>query len=101
MAVDEETKVYVGQKILIEVEYRLNGVPTDPTIASITYRSPLGSQATLQYPTTDFIRRSAGLYEASILVIEPGTWIFRSEGAGIVDAVNEMTQEVLASGLSG
>lgn len=101
MAVDEETRVFVGQKMLIEVEYRLNGVPTDPTLASVSWRAPGGTQATLSYPTTDFVRRSAGLYEASILVAEAGTWIFRTEAAGIVDAVNEMSQEVLASGLSG
>jgi len=101
VAVDDETRVFVGQNILIEVEARLNGVPTDPTLASVSYRAPGGTQATLNYPTTNFVRRSTGLFEASILVTEPGTWIFRAETAGIVDAVNEMTQEVLASGLSG
>lgn len=101
MAVDDETRVFVGQKVLIETEFRLNGVPTDPTLVSVSYRAPGGTQATLNYPTTDLVRRSAGLFEASVLVTEPGTWAFRSESAGIVDAVNEMTVEVIASGLSG
>lgn len=94
-------KVFVGQRILIEIEFRLNGVATDPTIATCSYRSPLGTQAILTYPNEAFIRRSEGLFEASILVDEPGTWVIRGEGAGIVDAVNEYAQEVLASGLSG
>jgi hypothetical protein len=93
--------VYVGQRILVEIEYRLNGNPTDPTIVQYTYRSPLGVTATVTYPDEAFIRRSEGLYDASILVDEPGTWIIRGEGAGIVDGVNELAQEVLASGLSG
>lgn len=93
--------VFEGQRILIEVEFRLNGVPTDPTVVTVASHSPTGVQSTVTYPAESFIRRSAGLYEASILVNEHGTWTFRSEGAGIVDAVNEMTQEVLASGFTG
>lgn len=93
--------VFVGQRILIEIEFRLNGVPTDPTLVTCASRSPGGSVATLTYPDDDFIRRSEGLFEASILVAEAGTWVFRAEGAGVVDAVNEYTQPVLASGMSG
>lgn len=93
--------VYVGQRVLIEVEFRLSGVPTDPTLVTCTARSPLGSTTTLSYPDDDFVRRSAGLFEASILVSDPGTWIFRSEGAGVVDAVNEYSLVVQQSGLSG
>jgi hypothetical protein len=93
--------VYVGQRILVEIEYRLNGNPTDPTIAQYTYRSPLGTVATITYPNEAFIRRSEGLYDASVLVDEPGTWVIRGIAAGIIDGVNEFTQEVLASGLSG
>lgn len=101
MTADRTPKVYVGTRMLIEVEFRLNGVPTDPTLVSVTYRSPSGTQATVQYPTLDFTRRSAGLYEISILTDAAGTWVVRATGTGIVDAVNEYTQEVLASGLDG
>jgi hypothetical protein len=101
MAVDDPIVTYVGQKVLIEVEFRLNGVPRDPTIATLTYRSPIGTQATIQYPTLDFTRRSEGLYEASILVEDEGTWVFRAVGTGIVDSVNEYTVDVLPSGLDG
>lgn len=94
-----DRKIYVGQRITIEIEYRLLGVPTDPTIVTCTSRSPLGTVSTLTYPNEAFIRRSAGLFEASILVDEAGTWIFRGESAGIVDGVNEMTQQVEASGV--
>lgn len=92
--------VFEGQRILIEVEFRLNGVPTDPTVVTIASHSPTGVQSTVTYPADSFIKRSTGVYEASILVNEDGTWIFRAEGAGIVDAVNEFPQEVLASGFT-
>lgn len=93
--------VYEGQRVLIEVEYRLNGVPTDPTIVTCAFRSPGGTVSTITYPDETFIRRSEGLFEASILVNEAGTWVFRGEGAGIVDGVNEYTLNVQASGLGG
>lgn len=93
--------VYVGQRMLVEIEYRLAGNPTDPTIAQYSYRSPSGTMATVTYPAETFVRRSEGLYEASILVDVAGTWVVRGEAAGVVDAVNELNQEVLASGLGG
>lgn len=95
------SNVFAGQRILIEVEFRLNGVPTDPTIVICTSRSPGGVVSTLTYPNAAFIRRSVGLFEASVLVNEPGTWILRAEGAGIVDGVNELTQPVLPNGITG
>lgn len=94
------TPVFVGQRILIEIEYRLSGVPRDPTIVQYTSRSPGGTVSTVTYPNELLTRRSEGLYEASILVDESGTWIVRAEGAGVVDAVNEHVQAVLPSGLT-
>lgn len=91
--------VYVGQNLLIECEFRLNGVPTDPSIVTVTYRSPLGTQVTLTYPDSNLVRRSDGLFEASIPADEAGTWAFRAEGVGVIDAVNEMTMTVESSGL--
>lgn len=93
--------VFQGQRILIEAEFRLSGVATDPTIVTIAAHSPSGVQSTVTYPAESLVRRSAGLFEASILVNEPGTWTFRAVGQGIVDAVNEFTQDVLAGGFTG
>jgi len=88
---------YVGQNLLIECEFRLNGVPTDPSIVTVTSKSPLGSTVVLTYPNANLIRRSEGLFEASILAGEAGTWSFRATGLGVVDAVNEFSMTVLAS----
>jgi hypothetical protein len=92
--------VYVGQRILIETEFRLLGVPEDPTIVLCRAHSPNGSETTLTYPNEAFVRRRQGVFDASFLVDVPGTWIFRAEGAGVIDAVNEYTLDVQASGLN-
>ena len=87
---------YVGQRILIEMEFRLLGVPTDPQIVQITAKDPAqGSRSTLTYPSENLTRAGVGLYEASINVNSPGQWHFRAEGAGVVDAVTEIHLDVL------
>jgi hypothetical protein len=91
--------IYVGQRVLIETIFRYSGVPTDPTIVTCTYRSPSGTVSTLTYPDDAFTRRSEGTFEASILVDTAGQWAFRSEGAGVVDAVSEYLMNVYESNI--
>jgi hypothetical protein len=89
---------YVGQRVLLEIEFRLLGVPTDPTIVQITAKDPSdGSNITLTYPDVDLIRRDVGLFEAAFVVSSGGQWHFRVDAAGVVDAVTETSLEVLAS----
>lgn len=97
-AVQDDLPVYVGQRILVEAEFRLLGVPTDPTIVQVSSRNPVtGATVVLTYPATELTRRDIGLYEAAIVVDEAGQWHFRAEGAGVVDAVSECSIDVLAS----
>ena len=91
--------IYVGQRVLIECIFRLNGVPTDPTVTKCISRSPNGTQSTLVFPAATFTRRSTGWFEASFLVDLPGAWAFRAEAAGIVDAVNEYILTIQPSSL--
>jgi hypothetical protein len=93
----QQQRVYEGQRVQVEVEIRLFGVPTDPTIAQVTARSPSGSTFILTYPHEDFVRRDTGLFDVAFVVDAPGTWFFRPEAAGVVDAVDEISLEVLAS----
>lgn len=97
MATRTTRDVYVGQRILVECEFRLLGVPTDPTVVQCTVRSPSGSSTTLNYPDVNLVRRDLGFFEANVTVDEGGTWWFRFEGAGVVDAVQETSLEVLSS----
>lgn len=89
--------IYEGQRILVEMRFRLNGVPTDPTIVSLTTRAPDGGSFVLTYPVEDLTRRDLGFYEADVLVDQAGVWAFRAQGAGVVDTVNEYVLFVAAS----
>lgn len=94
----DDQPYYVGQRILLEIEFRLLGVPTDPTIIQVAARDPSdGSVTVITYPTTALTKRDTGLYEAAIEVDTPGQWHFRASGAGVVDGVTETTLEVLPS----
>jgi hypothetical protein len=89
--------IYKGQRVVARIEYRLNGVPTDPTIAQVSIKTPTGSTVTLTYPETDFVRTELGVFEVYYTLDESGTWWFRSEGAGVVDGVDEMSVSVANS----
>lgn len=89
--------IYPGQRILVECEFRLLGVPTDPTVVQFTVHAPSGSSTTLNYPDVNLTRRDLGFFEANVTVNASGTWWFRFEGAGIVDSVQELPLEVLPS----
>lgn len=94
----DQSPFYAGQRILVEVEFRLLGVPTDPLIVQVFASNPRNkSITTITYPSESLVRVGAGLYEAAILVDTPGQWHFRAEGAGIVDSVTETHLDVLAS----
>jgi hypothetical protein len=88
---------YEGQRALIEAEFRLLGVPTDPTIIQVISRSPSGSVSVLTYPAVELTRRDTGLFEASVLLGDSGQWHFRVIGEGVVDAVTEINLDVLQS----
>ena len=89
---------YVGQRVRVEFEFRLYGVPTDPTVIQVAARNPVTeSTVFLVYPNASLTRVGTGLYEADFMVSDPGQWHFRAEGAGVVDAVTEVHLDVLAS----
>lgn len=89
--------IYKGQRVRAVIQYRLNGVPTDPTIAQVFIKKPSGSTITLTYPETDFIRTGLGVFEVYYTLDESGTWWFRSEGAGVIDGVDEAPVSVQES----
>jgi hypothetical protein len=89
--------IYPGQRLLVEVKFFLQGVPTDPTVARCLIEDPTGSQTVLTYPAATFTRRDAGFFEANITVTLPGTWYFRGEASGIVDSASETSIEVVPS----
>lgn len=92
----DDKPFYVGQRVLIDIEFRRLGVPTDPTIIQVTAKNPVtGSNVVLTYPTEGLTKVSTGVYEAAVQMSDPGQWHFRVEGAGVVDAVTETWLDVL------
>jgi hypothetical protein len=81
----------VGQRVVLECEFRLKGVRTDPSIVTLTARSPSGVVTSENYPTNEIVKRGVGQYDGIMVLDEPGYWQFRMEGAGVVDAVQELT----------
>lgn len=75
----------------------LLGVPTDPTVARCLILDPDGALTVLTYPAETFTRRDLGLFEANVTVNKAGTWKFRGEAAGVVDAVQETSITVSPS----
>lgn len=86
-----------GQAIVVDVEYRVEGVLRDPTNVSCLVRSPNGTVTTYVYPSTEVRRLDVGQYEVAVVTNAPGTWAFRAVGSGVVDAVQETSVNVRAS----
>lgn len=82
--------IYKGQRVRVLVEYRLNGVPTNPTIAQAYIKTPAGSTINLTYPDDVFVNTGLGTYEIYYTLDESGTWWFRAEGTGTIDGVDEV-----------
>ena len=91
------TQYVEGQRILVEGEFRLEGVPTDPTVVRFYSRSPAGLVTELVYPSADLVRTDLGTYEAQVTANTPGTWAFRFTGFGTVEAIREVVTFVAAS----
>lgn len=89
--------IYVGQRVPVEGEFRLRGVPTDPVVVRCLVRPPAGGLIQLVYPDESLVRTDIGRYEAAVEVDAAGTWTVRWEGAGIIDAVDEIAIPVAPS----
>lgn len=89
--------IYAGQRIGVEGTFRLAGVPTDPAVVSCLIRPPGGGLQTLVYPDQSLTRDEPGVYLATVVLDTPGTWSFRWEGAGTVDAIDEIKVPVETS----
>lgn len=81
----------VGQKAVVEMEFRLKGVLTDPQIVQCTVRAPDGTMSTANYPSDDIVRRGVGQYDVAVTLDQAGAWSIRPDGSGTVDAVTETT----------
>lgn len=90
-------RIVQGQRIGVEGTFRLRGVPRDPVVVRCLVLGPDGRRVSLVYPDESLTRDGEGVYVAAVNVDAPGTWYFRWEGAGTVDAVDELPVPVLPS----
>lgn len=88
-----------GTRLIVTAEFRLDAVPTDPTVVRCYVRSPDGELTLLAYPSAELVRveSAVGTYEAYVTATKAGTYGFRFEGFGTVEAVREVTTSVAPS----
>lgn len=79
----------VGSRLAAEFTFRVQGVPTDPTIVKAYVRSPNGVLTTATFPSADFSQVAVGTYRYEFNADLTGTWAARMEGSGAVEAVGE------------
>lgn len=92
--------VYVGQRMRYDSEFRtLSGVATDPALVRLLARRPSGGTEIYNFPGDVVTKTEPGFYRAEFVVDEAGTWHFRWEAAGNVDAILETQLEVYPSGV--
>lgn len=92
-----EAEYVVGQPLVVEAEFRLNGVARDPSLVRCYVRPPTGMLRELVFPSVALLRTEEGVYEAQVTPDEPGTWGFRFVGTGAVEGVGEGTRNVRRS----
>lgn len=89
-----KTTPVVGQPLVVEINFRLEGVLTDPVIVRCKIKPPTGLPREVVQGEAAMVKREVGVYEVSLIPDEPGTWAFQGVGQGGVDAVGEVVQHV-------
>lgn len=70
----------------------LAGVATDPTTVVVKYVAPGGSPVTKTYGSDlEVVKDSTGCYHLDIDVTAEGTWTYRFNGSGALQAAGEQT----------
>lgn len=74
------------------------GVAADPTVVTLTYVGPIGSEIELTYDGENALTRDeAGSYYVDIVPQTAGAWRYRWAGSGAVTAATEGQFEVRRS----
>ena len=81
----------VGTLVRCSVVFKaIDGTVTDPTIIVAKYETPAAAETTKTYPDT-VVKVSTGRYYIDIDANAAGTWTYRFNGTGTVQATNERT----------
>jgi hypothetical protein len=80
----------VGQKPRFPAEFRQGSTLVDPTTVKFIFQRPDSDPIVLVYSINpEVIRTAAGRYQVDLLLDVSGTWHWRWESAGIVDAAKQ------------
>lgn len=82
----------VGQEIRTAVTFAVSGVNTDPTAVIFRYLDPSGNVTVWTFGVDpEVVNDAVGLYHADVSIDEEGSWFYRWEGTGVVEAAKEHT----------
>lgn len=76
--------------------------PTDPTTVTFYFKTPAGEETSYVYGTdVELVRDSAGVFHVDVLADEPGMWVWRWKGTGLVAQADEGQFYVQPSDITG
>lgn len=89
----------IGDQVRLSVTFAADdGVATDPTVVTLIYAGPTGSEIELTYDGENAMTRDdVGSYYVDIVPQAAGTWRYRWSGSGTVTAADEGRFEVRRS----
>ena len=74
----------IGDLVRIKGSFSIAAVPTDPTVVTVTVKSPSGATS-----TPAVIHPGVGEFHADVSVNAPGEWFYRISGTGAAQAAGE------------
>lgn len=83
----------VGDLVTVSAEFRSRaGVLTDPTTVVVKYQAPDTTETSKTYGTdVEVVKDSTGCYHLDIDVTAAGTWYYRFNGSGAIQAAGEQS----------
>jgi hypothetical protein len=80
----------LGQKVRLIVNFKVNGVLTDPTTVTCKIMDPSKNVTTYVYGAdAALVKDSIGVYHVDVITDEKKQWNYRFEGTGVCTAVEE------------
>ncbi len=86
-----------GSSTRISNEFKVAGVLTDPTTITLKIKKPDGTSSTYTYAAGEITREAAGKYYKDFTLNQVGFWLYRWEGTGTCEAVDENYLQVVPS----
>ena len=86
----------LNDSVTLTCTFAVSGTNTDPTTVSLTYMTPDAVQTTITYAGGGITKSATGIYVASLVASQGGTWWYHFEGTGACQAADQGTFTVKA-----